>query len=141
MVASPELKEVSNNREWMELIDEISQKDLKNFIDYYNGASPDVKQKLDAQYNKYLGDELKQDSKLKNKLNASEIKDSSEITKQDIANLNTVKNLTDVLNNYPNISSPEHRAIKRLIDEYRDVLVELGITFSPEVFDLNSFWN
>jgi hypothetical protein len=55
---------------------------------------------------------------LKNKLSASEIKESSEINEQDIANLNTVRNLTDVFNNYPNISSPEYRAVKKMMDEY-----------------------
>ena len=110
----------SNNydTESVEKVDAKSEKDLRDFTKYYENASDKEKKDLDEKFRRYLDDELKKDSDLKNKLSSHEIKESSEINEQDIANLNTVRNLTDVLNNYPNISSPEYRAIKKMLDEH-----------------------
>lgn len=112
--------EESNNYDAksVEKVDPKSENDLRNFREYYNNASDEEKKALDEKFRKYLDDELKKDPELKNKLSSSEVKESSEIDEQDIANLNTVRNLTDVLNNYPNISSPEYRAIKKIFDEH-----------------------
>ena len=112
--------EESNNYDAksVEKVDPKSENDLRNFREYYNNASDEEKKALDEKFRKYLDDELKKEPELKNKLSSSEVKESSEIDEQDIANLNTVRNLTDVLNNYPNISSPEYRAIKKIFDEH-----------------------
>ena len=112
--------EESNNYDAksVEKVDPKSENDLRNFREYYNNASDEEKKALDEKFRKYLDDELKKDPELKNKRSSSEVKESSEIDEQDIANLNTVRNLTDVLNNYPNISSPEYRAIKKIFDEH-----------------------
>lgn len=94
------------------------KKDMEDFKNYYENATEEEKAALDNQFKTYLDEELQKEAELKNKLRDSEIKESSEISEQDIADLNTIRNLTDVLNNYPNISSPEHRAIKKMVDEY-----------------------
>ena len=115
-----ELKRIeeSNNREWTDRMDEKTQRELDEFKNYYNVATPDVRQRLDAQYKQYFNEELQKDSELKNALVDSEKKESAEISPEDINNLNTVRNLTDVLNTYPAISDPEYRAVKRMVDEY-----------------------
>lgn len=112
------IAESNNYNNAVEKVDEQSQNDLEEFKNYYENASDEEKKSLDQKYNQYFDEELQKDEELQNKLSGSEIKESSEITEQDIANLNTVRNLTDVLNNYPNISSPEYRAVQRLIDEH-----------------------
>ncbi len=102
-----------------EVIDMQPQKDLDEFKNYYESASDEEKKSLDEKYNQYFNEELQKDSELKNALADSEENDKSvEITSDDIDNLNTVRTLTDVLNNYPDISGPEYKAIKRLVDEY-----------------------
>jgi len=106
------------NNEVVNVIDDKSKQDLENFKNYYKNATEEERRALDEKFTTYLDKELQKDSELKNKLSASEIKESSEINEQDIANLNTVRNLTDVFNNYPNISSPEYRAVKKMMDEY-----------------------
>ena len=104
--------------------DRQSKKDLEDFKNYYENASYEKKKELDKKFITYLDEELQKDSDLKNRLNNSEIKESSEISEQDIANLNTVRNLTDVLNDYPNINNPEYRAIKKMVAEYIDEISE-----------------
>ena len=106
-------------------VDKRSQQDLEDFKNYYENATEEERRALDEKFKTYLDDELKKDPELKNKLNPSGAKESSDITNEspeinerDIANLNAVRNLTDVLNNYPNISSPEYRAIKKMLDEH-----------------------
>ena len=117
------ISEVAQSNEYkseaVKVLDDMqSKKDLEDFKIYYENASDEEKKALNEKYKTYLDEELQNDSELKNKINASEIKESSELSEQDIANLNTVRNLTDVLNNYPNISSPECRAVKKMVDEY-----------------------
>ncbi len=107
----------SYNEKSVERVDEQSAKDLEDFKNYYENASEEEKRELDEKFNKYLDEELQKDQELKNKLTGSEIKESSEITEEDMENLNVVRSLRDVLYNYPNISSPEYRAVKRMQDE------------------------
>ena len=117
-------------------IDVKSQQDLEDFKNYYKNATEEEKKALDEKFKTYLDEELKKDSELKSKLsklNNPEIDESPEITEQDKANLNTVKNLTDVLNSYPNISSPERRAVKKMLDDYiKDLNKSVEKVLSPK---------
>ena len=106
------------NEKVVENVDKKSKKDLHDFAEYYKNATDEEKQTLDEKYNQYFNEELQKDSELKNALVDPEKEESAEISPEDINNLNTVRNLTDVLNNYPNISDPEYRAVKRIVDEY-----------------------
>lgn len=108
----------SYNEKSVERVDEQSTKDLEDFKNYYENATNEEKVALNEKFNTYLDEELQKDGNLKNTLNNPEKKESTEISEEDVANLNTVRNLTDVFNSYPNITSPEYRAVKRMIDEH-----------------------
>lgn len=108
----------SYNEKSVERVDEQSTKDLEDFKNYYENATNEEKVALNEKFNTYLDEELQKDGKLKNTLNNPEKKESTEISEEDVANLNTVRNLTDVFNNYPNVTNPEYRAVKRMIDEH-----------------------
>lgn len=115
------LNEVAKANEYgNEYVNKVAREDVKNVEElknYYEKATDEEKRELDEKFNKYLDEELQKDQELKNKLTGSEIKESSEITEEDMENLNVVRSLRDVLYNYPNISSPEYRAVKRMQDE------------------------
>lgn len=116
------LNEVAKANEYgNEYVNEIAREDVKNVEElksYYEKATDEEKNALNEQFNTYLDEELQKDEELRDTLNNSEKKESSEISEEDVANLNTVRNLTDVFNSYPNITSPEYRAVKRMIDEH-----------------------
>ena len=112
------IAESNDYKDSAELVDLKSKKDFDDFKDYYEKSTEEEKDALNAKFKTYMDEELKNDSELKNKLSGLETEESSEISEQDIVDLNTVRNLTDVFNNYPNISSPEHRVIKKMIDEH-----------------------
>ena len=123
-MASPNIHEVvpanAYNEKEVNVIDKkevnVVDKNFEAFKKYYENASDEEKGKLNEKFNTYLDEELQNDPKLKDKLN--NIDESSEITKEDIDNLNTVKSLTDVLNDYPDISSSTYRAVRKMVDEY-----------------------
>lgn len=114
----------ADNRDGIEVgeIDEKSEKDLHDFVEYYNKASDEEKQSLDKKYNQYFNEELQKDSELENRLSDFEINESAEISPEDIANLNTVRSLRNVLDEYPNINDIEYKALERMVDYYIDVL-------------------
>jgi len=110
--------EVAKLEEVVENVDKKSENDLHEFAEYYKNASDKEKKSLDEKYNQYFKEEMQKDSELNNKLNNSEKKESAEIGRRDVENLYIVWSLTEALNQYPNISSPEYRAVKKIVDEY-----------------------
>lgn len=112
------IAESNDYKDSVDLVDAKSKKDFDDFKNYYESSTEEKKNALNEKFKTYMNEELKNDPKLKDKINGSETEESAEISEQDIADLNTVRNLTDVFNSYPNISSPEHRAIKKMVDEY-----------------------
>ena len=111
------IAESNDYKDSVDLVDAKSKKDFDDFKNYYESSTEEKKNALNEKFKTYMNEELKNDPKLKDKINGSETEESAEISEQDIADLNTVRNLTDVFNSYPNISSPEHRAIKKMVDE------------------------
>jgi len=112
------IAESNDYKDSVDLVDAKSKKDFDDFKNYYEKSTEEERSALNEKFKTYMNEELEKDSKLKDTLNGSETEESPEISEQDIADLNTVRNLTDVFNSYPNISSPEYRAIKKMIDEY-----------------------